>query len=221
MILAAATGTLLERLTRETNSHALVERGVEAYEQDELAEAIEKFSRANEMAPTPVSAYDLGTSLAANGDVEGAAELLGSSAGSADLSALSFYNLGTLQLENGAYEESIESLKQSLRYDPGSMAAKRNLEIALQRREEEEQRQQQQQSRQQQEQGDSEDERGEGGEPPPGQEAGDEQEPEPGEEEESELPDELESLLRSVEEQEQEELSRMRRARARARGNDW
>lgn len=217
-ILGAAVGGFVDRLTRPTNSIAAMERGMEAWENGDAAAAARHFEVSESISPSPEAAFGLGTALAESGSPEEAAEFLGRASSSPKFAAPGFYNLGTIQLNEGRFEEAIEALKQSLRYDPTSIRAKRNLEIALQKQKEEQQQQQQQQQQQSGDEGEDENQ------PPPeteGEEPGEQEQPAPGDLEGGDLPPELESLLSSVEEQEQEELSRMRKARARSRGLDW
>ncbi len=200
LILALSAGSIFSPLLRPSNSRALSEEGLEQFADGRYDEAAQLFSRARELKPAPEATFDLGTALVAAKDHATGEKTLLSLTGDETLSAESWYNAGNSQLIRDALDEAIESYTESLRVDSSNLAAKRNLEIALQRRE-------QQQSGGSGEGDDDEQEEG--------------QSPAPGDQGDDQLDPDLESVLRSIEQQEQEELSRMRRANAIGRPADW
>lgn len=200
LIVAVSIGGILSPLLRPSNSRALSEKGLEQFANGEYGVAAQLFESAREVRPTAETTFDLGTSLVAAKSHETGEELLLSLAGDETLAAASWYNAGNSQLVRGALDEAIASYTETLRIAPTNMSAKRNLEIALQRQE-------------QQQSGGS----GEGDD----EEQEEEQSPAPGDQQDGRLDPDLESVLRSIEQQEQEELSRMRRSNAMRRPADW
>ena len=183
---------------RETNSRAAAARGRKAFERNESAAAAQAFQRANEIAPSPRSAFNLGTARIAAGDRSGGSAALEPALRDRALRADAYFNRGNSALGAGALDEAIADYRHALRADPRHAAAKRNLEIALARR----------QSSRRQEQGGARGQQGES-QQRPSPSAG--QRPPEGELD-------LESLLRSVQQQEEEELRRMKGRAGRGRG---
>lgn len=90
----------------------------------------------------PRARYDLGNVYIALGEPEfGERELLvAASSGDRESAFRSRFNLGLVYAEQGEYRTSIESFKHALRIDPGSVVAKRNLEIVIRKLENENER---------------------------------------------------------------------------------
>lgn len=176
----------------ETNSHASAARGVKAYEKKEYAKSAEAFARATELAPGPRSSFNLGTARVAAGQrQEGSADLAAAMQDPA-LRADAYYNRGNSALASKALDHAIRDYVDALKANPQHAAAKRNLEIALQRREE--QRKNASANGDKQQQGES---------PQQPSPSGGKKEPKPGE-------IDLDALLRSVQQQELDEMRRMK-----------
>ena len=179
---------------RETNSHASASRGARAYAAQQYAKAVAAFARVHELTPSPRSAFNLGTAqIAAGQREEGSATLAGAITDRA-LRADALFNRGNSALAAKALEHAIRDYTDALKANPNHGAAKRNLEIALQRHQQQQQRasssgEKNQQGRQQQ--------------PPQSQSAAGKQEAKRGE-------IDLDALLRSVQQQELDELRRMK-----------
>jgi len=195
LISIAAMSTFMGRFTRESNSRVAATRGIEAYRAGDFREAAEEFETASASNDDPMTAFDLGTSLIAEGETERGLETLGRVLDDPMLASVARYNRGNGALSQDRVEQAIEEYTEALRIDPTNVPAKRNLEIALERK------------REQQAPAPSESPGADQGAQPPGS----------GEQEGNEL----EALLRSVEQQEQEELRRMRRARGERRPIGW
>lgn len=181
----------LGALWRETNSNAASRRGAKAYEDKQYAQSVEGYRKAHELAPSPQSAFNLGTAEIAAGQREQGSATLAEAIEDSVLRADAFFNRGNSALAAKAFDHAVRDYVAALKTNPAHAAAKRNLEIALARRESERRssdgkRDQQGQSQQQ-------------------------QRPEPSE---GQKPQEgqldLETLLRSVQQQEQDELRRMK-----------
>ena len=168
-------------------------RGAEAFEKKEYAKAEEHFRRAQELAPSPRNAFNLGTAQIAAGHREQGSATLAAAMRDPELRADALYNRGNSALAAKAFDHAVRDYADALRANPRHAAAKRNLEIALQRSEQERRNQsarqggQQGQSQQQQQQ----------------------QTPAQGEQKPKGQID-LETLLRSVQQQEADELRRMK-----------
>ncbi len=184
----------------ETNSHAASARGGKAYDAKKYAEAVKGFQRANEIAKTPRNAFNLGTAqIAADQREQGSATLAAAMKDPA-LRPDALFNRGNSALASKAFDHAIADYIETLKLRPNHAGAKRNLEIALQRRD----------SDQTSTSGDQKNK------PGPNQQ---QQKPSPtagGDKKPQGQPD-LEALLRSVQQQEQEELRRMK-ARSSAEG---
>lgn len=181
-------------LWRESNSHAAASRGADAYQQKEYAAAARAYASAQQLAPSTRGAFNLGTAEIAAGEREQGAARLAEAMNDPALRANALFNRGNGALAAKALDHAVRDYTEALRVNPNHQGAKRNLEIALNRKQsqqqgaggkQDQQGQQQQQPKQQQPS-------------PNGQ-----QRPQPGQ------PD-LEALLRSVQQQEQEELRRMK-----------
>ena len=189
-----ATLLVLVSLWGELGSRIASARGAQAFEKKEYAKAAEQFRRAQELAPSPRNAFNLGTAEIAAGQREQGSATLAAAMKDPKLRADALYNRGNSALAAKALDHAIRDYADALRADPRHAAAKRNLEIALRRREQQRrsssanQANQQGQSQQQQQQQQS---------PAQGQ-----QQPK------GDI--DLEAFLRSVQQQEQDELRRMK-----------
>jgi Ca-activated chloride channel homolog len=206
ILLAAVSVTeLWQRATRETNSHAAAKRGVASYSNKQYADAEKSFSVAATTAPSPNTAFNLGTAqIAAGHRAEGSATLEKAMT-DASLRPSALYNRGNSALASKSFEHAIRDYTDALKLRPGDGQAKRNLEIALARQ----QAQKQSQAGKSQQQGNS----------PQQKPAPQDQQQQLGNAPQQE--GDAESLLRSVQQQEQEEMQRMKRARARSVRVGW
>ena len=190
LLLAAAIA--LPSWWRETNSHASSARGTRAYEDKKYGESSKAFARAQQLAPSARSAFNLGTAEIAAGNREQGSARLAEAIRDPALRADALFNRGNSALESKALDHAVRDYTDALRANPNHAGAKRNLEIALARQQQQRpspngQQQQQQQPNQQKPQ-----------QPSQGRKPS-----------QSGQPD-LDALLRSVQQQEQEELRRMK-----------
>jgi len=184
----------------ETNSHAASARGASAYQKQQYAGAVKSFQRAQDLAPSPRGAFNLGTAQIADGQREQGSSTLAAAMKDPSLRADALFNRGNSALASKAFDHAIADYIETLKLRPSHAGAKRNLEIALARRE----------ASRTPSAGDRQNK--------PGQNQ-QQQKPAPttgGQQKPSGQPD-LEALLRSVQQQEQEELRRMK-AKAAAEG---
>lgn len=129
-------------------SRRLARRGVAEWRQQDLEQATVAFAGAAELDPErPERLYDLGTALAAGGNIEVATPLLAQ----ADEGGIqgAAYNSGTAALVQSQPEPALEWLRRAMLDDPDDLAAKHNYELALKMREQQQEQQQQQQDQQQ------------------------------------------------------------------------
>ena len=106
------------------------------------------FAGAKNLDPErPERLYDLGTALAASGNLETAAPLLEAADEGGVRGAA--YNSGTAALEGMQAEAALSRLRRAMLEDPNDVDAKHNYELALRLREEQQQQQQQQQDQDQ------------------------------------------------------------------------
>ena len=189
LVLAAAIA--LPSWWRETNSHASSARGTRAYENKKYVEASKAYARAQQLAPSARSAFNLGTAEIASGNREQGSARLAEAIKDPALRADAYFNRGNSALEAKALDHAVRDYIGALRANPSHAGAKRNLEIALQRQRQQrpspDGKQQQQQQNQQKPQ-----------QPSPSRQPSQAGQPD------------LEALLRSVQQQEQEELRRMK-----------
>jgi Ca-activated chloride channel family protein len=130
-------------------SRRLARSGAANFEDGELDKAVRDFAAATALDPdAPDRLFDLGTALAATGQVEPADALL-QRAHEAGVEGAA-YNGGTASLSVGQAQRAVELLREALLASPDDPDVKRNYELAL--RQLEEQQQQQQQDEQQQDQ---------------------------------------------------------------------
>jgi Ca-activated chloride channel homolog len=177
----------------DLNSRIASARGAAAFENKEYTKAVTEFRRAHELAPSPQNAFNLGTAEIAAGMREQGSATLGVAVKDPALRADALYNRGNSALAAKALDHAIRDYADALRANPQHQAAKRNLEIALQRREQQRRNQQSTQANQQQGQSQQQQQPtpAPGQQPPKGQL-------------------DIEALLRSVQQQEADELRRMK-----------
>jgi tetratricopeptide (TPR) repeat protein len=185
------------QLWRDTNSHAANAQGVKAFAQKKYTEAVKDFGSANAIKPSPGRAFNLGTALVASGNREQGSATLARAMADRQLRADALFNRGNSALTSNAYDYAIRDYADVLRLRPKDAAAKRNLEIALARKSAMQQRRST---------GARQPQQGSSPQPQPQQ-----SESAPNQQQKKDA--NVESLLRSVQQQEEEELARMHRAR--------
>lgn len=189
LVLVAAIS--LSALRNESNSHAQSAHGRKAFEAKEYARAAKHFAKAQETAPSTLSAFNLGTAQIAEGRREEGSATLAKALEDPNLTADAYFNRGNSALAAKALDHAVADYMQALRANPSHVAAKRNLEIALARRESEQRQSRSQQQQQQKQNQPQQPQQPNGAKPQAGQMDAD-------------------ALLRSVQQQEQEELRRMK-----------
>ena len=177
---------------RETNSRAASMRGTRAYEKKQYAVAAKGFERAQQIAPSPQGAFNLGTAQIAAGQREQGSATLAEAIKDPALRADALFNRGNSALASKAFDHAIADYIETLKLRPKDAAAKRNLEIALARK---------QSAQQQSTTGEQQNRKGSNQQ---------QQQPSPAAGEKPKGQPDLEALLRSVQQQEQEELRRMK-----------
>lgn len=196
LVLILATAFSLAPFGRDTNSRAAAKRAMKAFAKRDYASAVADFRTADGIARTPLRDFNLGTAQVAAGVGEEGSTLLTSAMRDPKLREAALFNRGNAALAAKAFDYAIRDYSAALRLRPDDPAAKRNLEIALQRKAQEDQQKQPGGKGQQQPQ------------PQP--------QPSPSPQNPQAQPKgnaDLEALLRSVQQQEQEELARMRAQR--------
>jgi Ca-activated chloride channel family protein len=125
-------------------SRRLARKGTRYWKAEALPEAVQAFAGASMLANDDASRlYDLGTSLAAVGDLKSATAILeGAHRRGAESAA---YNLGTASLVQQQAELALPWLRKALLANPNDPEAKRNFELALQLLQEQQENQQDQQ----------------------------------------------------------------------------
>lgn len=200
-LLAAAAAPL--PILRPSNSKQLTRSGIEAYKAGNFEEAAHHFSEADSLSESERATFNAGTAAVAAGALAEGKRLLDLVLeGETPVAGDARFNDGNAELTAEQWDAAIEQYSEVLRRQPSAMDAKRNLEIALQRKTEAEERQDPQSEPQ----------------PQPTPSAGEEEQPAPpttpppGNEEgrEQMTPEEI---LRSIAQQEREELQRMRRVK--------
>lgn len=209
LLLVLSFSELWQRATRETSSYAANARGVQQYAQKKFAEAERSFGTAAKTQPSAAHAFNLGTTQIAAGRREEGATTLGKAMADPSLKAGALYNRGNAALAAKSFDYAIRDYTEALKLRPHDGNIKRNLEIA------QIQKQQQQQS----DSGQSQNQQGSSSnrQKPAPKSMGEGQQTTPSEGGESQL----DSLLRSVQQQEQEELARMKRQRAGRQKVGW
>ena len=193
---------------KATNSRAATARGVAAYQKKDYAAASNAFAQAHALKPSSATAFNLGTAQIANGFREEGSATLRKAMEDRALRADALYNRGNSALAANAYDYAIRDYVETLKLRPGDANAKRNLEIALQKK------QAMQQS------GGKDNQKNQQG----GQQQQQKQTPSAGNRNQQQKPQadaNSEALLRAVQQQEQEELERMKRARAAHQRVGW
>ena len=191
---------------QSTNSRAATARGVTAYEKKNYAAATNAFAQANAFKPTPANAFNLGTAQVANGKREEGSATLAHAMNDRALRADALYNRGNSALAANAYDYAIRDYIETLKLRPIDAKAKRNLEIALQKKQAMQQARGGNQKNPQNRQG---------GQKPQSPTAGNRRE------EKAQADANAEALLRAVQQQEQEELQRMKKARSAQQRVGW
>jgi tetratricopeptide (TPR) repeat protein len=195
-------------LLRPTNSRAAAERGVKAYAKGDYAHAVESFAQSNALRPAPAASFNLGTAQIANGKREEGSATLAHAMSDRAMRADALYNRGNSALAAKAYDYAVRDYIETLKLRPSDAQAKRNLEIALQKKQE-----------MQQSSG------GNGKNTNGSKSDRKQQQPQPSQgskQDQTAKPDSnAEALLRAVQQQEQEELSRMKRAKAGRQRVGW
>jgi len=204
LALFAGMSGLIDRVLRETNSNASVTRGIAQYRGERYPDAEASFRRAASIAPGATTSFDLGTAQIAAGNYAEGSATVAKAIADPQLRAAAYYNRGNSALAANALDHAIDDYRNALRIRSDDHEAKRNLEIALQRKD----------AQQQSGGGPSNEQQPDDRENPSG--APQEPDREGGDEEQS-----VESILRSVEQQEREELNRMRRSKAGPRTIGW
>ena len=198
LLSVATLSGALGRFVSDSNSQIASSNAIEAFSAGDYSTAVREFESASEMSGTPVAMFDLGTALVAEGDGSRGTEVLGRVMDDPELAGFAHYNRGNAALAEERLEDAIREYVETLRIDPHDQRAKRNLEIALKKKREQ----------------------GQSQSPSPSPD-GEQNAPTPRVGEGDSGGDELDALLRSVEQQEQEELRRMRRSRAERRPIGW
>lgn len=184
---------VLASLWGEIGSRIASARGADAFEKKEYAKAVEQFRRAHELAPSPRNAFNLGTAQIASGQREQGSATLAAAMKDPALRADALYNRGNSALAAKALDHAVRDYTAALRASPRHAAAKRNLEIALQRREQQRRNSSASQAGRQ------------------GQSQQQQQQPAPAQgQQQPKGQIDLEALLRSVQQQEADELRRMK-----------
>ncbi|HET7436509.1 MAG TPA: hypothetical protein VFN10_17505, partial [Thermoanaerobaculia bacterium] len=193
----AGEGARRSNFFARTNSRAASARGAAAYQEKKYTAAVHDFAEARKLAPNARTAFNLGTAQIAAGDRTNGSATLEEAIKDPALRAKALYNRGNSALAANALDYAIRDYKGSLRLDPRNAAAKRNLEIALEKHQ-----QQQKKSN------------GGGNQQKPQPQPQKPNAPNQGQKQQQGQQADMEALLRSVQQQEQEELTRMKGGRA-------
>jgi tetratricopeptide (TPR) repeat protein len=188
----------LAQLWRDTNSHAATARGVKAFEKQKYSDAAGSFAMANKIASTPQRAFNLGTAQIAAGNREQGSSTLARAMENPGLRADALFNRGNSALAANAFDYAIHDYVEALKLHPKDPGAKRNLEIALAKK----------RAMQRQSGGSRNNQQGSS----PRQQPQNPQQPTRDQKQRSDQ-ENVDALLRSVQQQEQEELLRMHRAK--------
>jgi hypothetical protein len=200
ILLALSPVALWQRMWKDTNSYAAAQRGTKQFAAKNFDGSTKSFGESDHLAPSPKSAFNLGTSQIASGKTTEGSATLSRAMKDPALRADSFFNRGNSALKSKAYEYAIRDYVETLKLRPNDSGAKRNLEIALEQLQQQQQQQKSSGGRQGPQQ------------PSPSQQQQNQKSPSAGQKEQQQQGD-AEALLRSVQQQEQEELQRMKRAR--------
>lgn len=136
-------------------SRRMARAGISRWEKGDTEKAVSQFDGAAQLDPqNPERIFDLGTGLAAQGQVEPAVTLLsvaedGGVAGAA-------FNAGTAALAGGQADAAVELLRRALLADGENPEVKRNFELALKMLQEQQEQENQDQNEEQNEEQDQE-----------------------------------------------------------------
>ncbi len=134
VLMAGAIGAA--SLFDATNREAATRKAAAAFERGEYQSAVTALKDVR--SDDSIARFNRGTAAIAAGDKAGGARDLSKLGPSDPLAAKAAYNLGTSALEADDYAAAVRQLENSLRLDPRSMAAKRNLELAIRKKQEQE-----------------------------------------------------------------------------------
>lgn len=133
-------------------SNKLINKGNEAYKQQQYDKATEAYKVVLEKDPNNVIAsFNMGNALFKGKKFEEAAKVFDEAAKKTEdkqLQAQLYYNKGVALTQQKKLEQSIESYKQSLRINPVDTLARENLQRALNEKKQQEQQQNQNQNQQ-------------------------------------------------------------------------
>jgi Ca-activated chloride channel family protein len=118
------------------------------FETGQYAEALQRYLRALDLEPaSPILQFNAGDAYAKQQKFDEAREAFGKAAATSDLdlAGRAHYNLGNTHLGQQELDAALEAYKNALRCNPADPLAKRNLEIALQRKRQQPQQQPQEQ----------------------------------------------------------------------------
>ena len=188
----------LAQLWHDTNSHAATAHGVKAFQKQKYSDAAASFAMANKIAPTPQRAFNLGTAQIAAGNREQGSSTLARAMENPGLRADALFNRGNSALAANAFDYAIHDYVEALKLHPKDLGAKRNLEIALAKK----------RAMQRQSSGSRNNQQGSS----PRQQPQNPQQPTRDQKQRSDQ-ENVDALLRSVQQQEQEELLRMHKAK--------
>lgn len=124
-------GPWMEKFKRETSSRAATERGLSAYQKNDLKEAIPQFKTAEGLYPAPASAFNTATALIAAGKKDEGVLAIAPALDDPGLKADAHYNRGNAALSAKQWKEAVEDYVETLKIRPADQQAKRNLELAL------------------------------------------------------------------------------------------
>lgn len=145
----------------------LVRKGNRAYEREDYARSIERYTRAAELAPESFEAqYNLANALFRTQAYDKAAEIFGALAADSLRTlqdrADAFYGLGDAQLAQQQLKEALESFKNTLRINPDDEEARFNYAYTKQLIKDQENQQNQQNQNQNKDQNKDQNQNGEG-----------------------------------------------------------
>lgn len=122
--------------TRSTNSYAANARGVKEFAEKKYAAAAKSFAQAQEIRQSAELAFNRGTAEIASGKASQGSATLSAALNDPRLRADALYNRGNSALTAKAYEHAVRDYIDVLKLRPSDVNAKRNLEIALNKKKE-------------------------------------------------------------------------------------